>query len=92
MDMLSQVAALVELAESLGLQVRPSPAGVESAEHPGGAMVRLKGKDVLFLDTDAPPADQLALLASSLAGRKELQDVFLPPELREVLDRHGAGQ
>ena len=86
MDIQEQLAALLDLAESLGMQIRHAPAGRDGGDHPGGAMVRLKGREILFLDDTAAPADQVAVLAAALANKKELQDVFLPPEIRQILD------
>ena len=81
-----RIAALLELAESLGITVRRAPAMSGADEHPGGALVRLKGRDILFLDPTAPPADQLAVAAAALRGRAELADRFLPPDIRELLE------
>ena len=86
MDEQAQLDALVELAEGLGIPIRRVPAAGESAEHPGGAMVRLKGKEVIFLDPTAVLADQVAMMAQCLRGRKEIEDRFLPPELRQLID------
>jgi hypothetical protein len=74
---------LVDLAEDLGIEVRPAPA---SQAHPGGALVRLRGREILFLDPAASVEEQIPVLVSALAGRSELQDRFLPPDLRELLD------
>jgi hypothetical protein len=74
---------LVDLAEDLGIEVRPAPA---SQAHPGGALVRLRGGEILFLDPAASVEEQIPVLVSALAGRSELQDRFLPPDLRELLD------
>ncbi len=75
---------LLELAESLEIQVREvssGPSGVEG----GGALVRLRGEDVLFLDREAGAGEQLAVVASALRERPELQDIYIPPALRELL-------
>ena len=84
MPLQRQIAALMELAESMGIAVRRAPA--MGSEHPGGALVRLKGKDILFLDPTAPSGDQLEVAAAALRGRPELADRFLPPEIRELLE------
>ena len=86
MDIADQLNALIELAESLKIPVRRVPLGGDSADHPGGAMVRLKGEAVLFLDSAAAPEDQLAAVAAALRGREELRDRFLLPEIRRLLD------
>ncbi|MFP4353587.1 MAG: hypothetical protein ACLFUJ_00585 [Phycisphaerae bacterium] len=74
---------LVDLAEQLGLAVRPAP---PAEGHPGGAAVKLRGQWILFLDPTAAPAEQIPVLVTALKDRPELQDRFLPPELRELLD------
>lgn len=87
MDVSSQLASLLELAESLGITIRRAPAVGDSSEHPGGAMVRLKDKDILFLDPTASPADQISVAASALRTRREqLDGMFVPPQLRELIE------
>jgi hypothetical protein len=49
-------------------------------------MVKLKGREILFLDPAASPSDQLGVLAASLRGRRQVEDRFLPPEIREIID------
>ncbi len=85
MDTHSQLSALLDLAEQIGLTVRALPAMGES-DHPGGALVRLRGREILFLDSTASLADRLDVTVRALAGRAELENRFLPPELRERLD------
>jgi hypothetical protein len=89
MDANEQLALLADLAESLGIEVRRAPQG-DSPSSGGGALVRLRGRPILFLDESAPAQDRIALLAGALAGRAELADRFLPPQIRELLDRVGA--
>lgn len=86
MDGGAQLDALVALAESLGIAVR-CIAGRPGEGASAGDLVCLKGKYVLFLDSTAPPAEQAAAVAGALVGRSELQDRFLPPALREAIDR-----
>ena len=87
-DTHQQLEALLDLAEQVGLSVRRLAGSAAGAEHPGGALVRLRGREVLFLDNSAAAADQLAVVAAALAGRPEVEGRFLPPRLREVLDAH----
>jgi hypothetical protein len=89
MDSYQTIAELVELAAELGVEVRRAPAG-DPSTHPGGALVTLKGKEVLFLDPSAGVADQLAVLAKTLQGRPELEDRYLKPSLREAIEGDGA--
>ncbi len=89
MDENGQLRALLDLAESIGIQVRRAPppgAGEGFDDHPGGALVRLRAQEILFLDPAAAVADRIAVVAAALRGRKELEDVFLPPAVRELLE------
>lgn len=88
MDAYQQLAALLDLAEEIGLVVRAMPGQGDTLDHPGGALVRLGAQEVLFLDPEASVADRLSVAANALAGRPELDGRFLPPELRDLLDRH----
>ncbi|MCE5277546.1 MAG: hypothetical protein ABFD92_14340 [Planctomycetaceae bacterium] len=88
MDGGAQLDALIALAESLEITVR-CIAGRPGDGASAADLVRLNGKSVLFLDSTAPPAEQATAVAKALAGRPELQDRFLPPALREAIDRAG---
>ena len=92
MEPQTQLNALIDLAESLGITVRRVPsAGGVSGERPGGALVRLRGKEMIFLDPSAGVADRIDVVAAALRGRGELADKFLPPEIRELIDGLSAG-
>lgn len=82
----SQIHLLLDLADEVGLEVRRVVGSSSGAEHPGGAMVRLKGKEILFLDPAAGPGDQIAVLAAALKGRPAVEERFLPPEIRELIE------
>jgi hypothetical protein len=86
----AQLRRLLDLAESLGIAIRRSPAvGSESAggDPLGGALVRLRGQEILFLDPAASVADRIAVVASALKGRRQLEESFLPPEIRQLIDK-----
>jgi len=82
----SQIRLLLDLADEVGLEVRRVVGSSSGAEHPGGAKVRLKGKEILFLDPAACRSDQLDVLAGALKGRAGVEDRFLPPEIRERIE------
>ena len=92
MDAAGQLGALLDLAEELGITIRRTARAAEPAglggPH-GGSMVRLKGQEIIFLNTQASLADQIAAVAAALADRKELQDRFLRPEIRELISGRG---
>lgn len=82
----AKLSVLLDLAEELGIVIRRVPAASESPEHPGGAFVRLRGREILFLDPTAAASDQIAVVAAALRGRREIEDRFLPPEIRQLID------
>jgi len=84
MDEYAQLRALLDLAESVGITVRRRPP--DDQPHAAGALVRLAGRELLFLDPSAAVADRIAVVAAALAGRGEIEDVFLPPEIRRHID------
>ena len=86
MELHDKLSALIELAESLGVDIRRVSSAAGSAEHSGGAMVRMKGLEIFFIDPTASLADQISALADAMRGREELEDIFLPPELRQAIE------
>lgn len=81
------MAALMELAEGVGLSVRSLPAALESSGPAGGSLVKLRGKEILFLDSSAAMGDQLNALAVALKNHKELEDRFIAPEVRQAIEQ-----
>jgi UDP-N-acetylmuramate dehydrogenase len=74
---------LVRLAARLGVKVR-----VERFETPparGGGRCVVDGQELVLLDARAPLADRVDALASAL-GAADLDDVYLPPEVRERIE------
>jgi len=78
---------LVRLAESLGIVVRFVSGPAQPAEYPGGALVRLKGDEIIFLDGSAPVEDQISVVAGALHGREQIEAMFIPPRLREIIEQ-----
>ena len=86
MDPHTDLNALLELAEESGIVIRSVPGAGESAEHPGGALVRLKGSEMLFLDPTAAIPDQIVVIAAALRDRPEIENRYLRPEIRELIE------
>ena len=79
-----RLAYLLDLAESLGLEVRnvTGRAGDDRAAD----LVTLKGCEILFVDTAAPAAVRAQAVGRALRGRDGLDQMFLPPEIRSAID------
>jgi len=79
------LTALLELAENAGLEVRKEYLGGE-----GGGLCILRGKRILFLDTAADTAEQVAHTAAALSKLPELDTMYVLPQVREELDKYDA--
>ncbi len=86
MDEQRKLGIILELAESLGIEVRLAPADMDSPEHPGGAVISLRGRDILFLNATASVEDQIRAVAPAVRGKADLDAMFLPPEIREAIE------
>ena len=87
MDQDGKLRILLDLTESLGIEVRRAPARGAGWDLEGGSLVRLGDKEMFFLDDGAPTDAQINAVAAALAGRREIEQMFLPPEIREIIDR-----
>jgi hypothetical protein len=71
---------LQEAAEGLGVEVRHSPSESE------GAVVKLRGKTVVFLPSGALPAKKVEILARALSDLVT-DDVFLVSDVRAAIEK-----
>ncbi len=82
MDVQTRLDALLAAAEQAGIELRLAPLGGE-----GGGLCLLRGRRVLFVDTSADTATRYDKTVSAMATLPELEGQYLPPELREDLER-----
>ncbi|HVP13712.1 MAG TPA: hypothetical protein VMV94_21230 [Phycisphaerae bacterium] len=82
MDLQSRFDALLSLAAEMGLTVRREPLGGE-----GGGYCMLRGQSVLFVDTMADLETRYERTLAALAPLPETDRRYLPPEVREDLER-----
>lgn len=83
MDTDALLTELLGLAERLGVEIRHVYlAGT------GGGLCVVRGKPVLFVDSAAPLAERLARTATDLAGLDGLEECYLLPEVRQVLEHY----
>jgi hypothetical protein len=73
---------LIVLAEELGVQVRREPIDGES-----GGLCRIKGRQVLFIDTLADLDVRVDRCLEALARLPEIDEHYVLPEIREQIDR-----
>jgi hypothetical protein len=78
------VDELIEAANRCGLEVRREKILREVGYRARGGACRLHEKDLLIIDRDQPPADQLEILAEALRDR-ELDSLYLSPAARRLL-------
>ncbi len=80
--------ALLDLADEVGLEVRPVRAGVEGEPPLASGVCRVKGRIWLVLSSADPVDVQIASLGSALVAHAgdALEERFLPPAVRGVLD------
>ncbi len=74
---------LAELAAQLDISVRRTDLGGS-----GGSLVSLRGRQILFIDTLADPQDQLERIIPSFARLPNLDQIYIIPELRQLLDQY----
>jgi hypothetical protein len=82
MDLQSRFDALLALATEIGLTIRREPLGGE-----GGGYCMLRGRAVLFVDTMADLETRYERTLAALAPLPEVDRRYLPPEVREDLER-----
>ena len=82
MELHSRLDTLLNLARELGIEIRSESLGGE-----GGGMCILRGRRVLFVDTSADVETRYEKTVGSMATLKELDGRYVPPEVRDDLDR-----
>ena len=82
MDPHAQLEQLVEQLERLDYQVRNEPLGGD-----GGGSCTVRGKPVVFVDTDADIATRITGCIEALAAHTSVDAMYLPPALRERIDQ-----
>jgi hypothetical protein len=75
---------LAEAAKRVGLEVRREKILREVGYRARGGACRLRNQDLLILDRDQAPSDQIEVLAEALRGR-DLEAVYLSPAARRIL-------
>ena len=83
LPMTSAFDELLDLARKLGITVRPARLGGA-----GGGLARFQGQAHLFIDLDASAADQLDQTLAAMAPEPGLENLFVRPDVRELLNAY----
>lgn len=77
---------LVELAESFGLQIRYEPIRLdeELGSRPGGVCL-FKGQRLVIINPHASLREKIGILSEAVR-QFDLDQIYIPPVLRELLD------
>lgn len=81
MDLSTRLESLLTLAEQMGIDVRAEPMGGT-----GGGLCRLRGNQVLFVDTTADLEIRYEKTLAALAPLPELENHFVLPEIRRDIE------
>ncbi len=81
---LELIDELSEAAERVGLVVRREKILREVGYRARGGACRLREKDLIIIDRDQSPAEQLEILAEALRSR-DLESLYLSPADRRVV-------
>src|SRR5690349_20194303 len=80
------IAELENAVESLGIRVRRERLMREVGYHARSGLCRVGDEQILFVDHDLTPDDEIELLALTLSGH-DLSAVEMSPETRRLLGR-----
>lgn len=83
MKLIEKIQELEALAQKKGVRVSYE---VLPGEVGAGGLCKVKGEYRAIIDKRALPAERLTMLADALAFFS-YDDIYLPPEVRELMDR-----
>lgn len=81
-DPTAQLESVLDAFERLGVEVRNERCGGR-----GGGICTLQGKQRLYVDLDADGITRLERSIEALASVPGVEAMFLPPAIRELVDK-----
>jgi len=72
---------LLTLLEQSGIELRTEPLGGA-----GGGLCSVKGKNIFFLDTQAPTAESASACAQAVGRLVDIESVYIRPEIRQYIE------
>lgn len=79
-EILEDLLALLEANE---VTVRNEPLGGG-----GGGLCTVKGRRILFADTEAPSIVTAAICAEALAKAADIDQIYIKPQVRQFIEDH----
>jgi hypothetical protein len=74
---------LLALLEANDVTIRNEPLGGR-----GGGLCTMKGKHILFVDTEAPSIVTAAICAEALPKIADIEQIFIRPQVRQFIEDH----
>ncbi|MCP4610474.1 MAG: hypothetical protein GY845_17335 [Planctomycetes bacterium] len=74
---------LLALLEANGVAIRDEPLGGN-----GGGLCAMKGKQIFFVDTQAPSAIVAAMCAEAVPKVVDIEQVYIKPEVRQFIESY----
>jgi hypothetical protein len=74
---------LLALLEANGVAIRNEPLGGS-----GGGLCTVKGRQIFFVDAQAPSADVAALCAAAIARVVDIENFYIRPQIRQFIENH----
>lgn len=81
MNSQSILQQLLSLLADNEVEVRNEPLGGS-----GGGLCNVKGKNIFFLDTQAPTAESATLCAQAVGRLVDIESIYLRPEIRQFIE------
>jgi len=84
MNFTAQIDILLGILERFQIEIRRENLGGS-----GGGLCEFRGKQVFFFDLQSDDESTLEKCLEAVAGLPDLDTVFLPPEIRDKLEKMG---
>jgi hypothetical protein len=74
---------LLALLEANGVAIRDEPLGGN-----GGGLCAMKGRQIFFVDTQAPSAVVAAMCAQAVPKVVDIEQIYIKPEVRQFIESY----
>jgi len=72
---------LLAILEQSGVELRTEPLGGA-----GGGLCSIKGKNIFFLDTQAPTTESASVCAQAVGRLVDIESIYIRPEIRQYIE------